>query len=393
MTSNWTTPADLKAQLTRLWERGELLRDAATGNSRFPLRLAFRMPVSTDITERFESVRDWTAALAQAPVRVEWQQVNHRVQGLQHLPTSVWIDSVDEALAWLGKRREWQRFLTLIDITRNENPALMPWLEKRPLLVLEKADDWPRLMSVVGWIAKHPRPAVYLRQVDLPGVHSKFMEMHRGMLIELLNLALPAEAIDASKTGVAQFSARYGFLEKPTHIRFRILDPSVRVIPGTSCADIILDTENFSTLDLEIQRVFITENETNFLTLPKMAKTIAIFGAGYGWDTLANARWLEKCVIYYWGDIDTHGFAILNQLRGYLDHVRSFLMDRTTLMAHATFWGTEEKQNTTNLQRLTRDEISLYDELRDNRIRPNLRLEQEHVGFDWTTAQLEQLLS
>ena len=33
------------------------------------------------------------------------------------------------------------------------------------------------------------------------------------------------------------------------------------------------------------------------------------------------------------GDIDTHGFAILDTLRARFDHVESFLMDRDTLMA------------------------------------------------------------
>ena len=40
----WTGPKELKAQLVRLWERGELLREAVPGNSRFPLRLTLKPP-------------------------------------------------------------------------------------------------------------------------------------------------------------------------------------------------------------------------------------------------------------------------------------------------------------------------------------------------------------
>ncbi|MDX1253414.1 MAG: hypothetical protein IDH49_14425 [Gammaproteobacteria bacterium] len=50
----WTSPKELKAQLARLWERGDLLRDAVTGNSRFPLRLSIKSPSSADITDRFK---------------------------------------------------------------------------------------------------------------------------------------------------------------------------------------------------------------------------------------------------------------------------------------------------------------------------------------------------
>ena len=88
----WTGGKELKAQLMRLWERGELLADAVTGNTRFPLRLTLKAPSSADISDHFDAVRAWVSALgATEYVRIEWQQVRHRVQGLQALPASIWI--------------------------------------------------------------------------------------------------------------------------------------------------------------------------------------------------------------------------------------------------------------------------------------------------------------
>ena len=110
---------------------------------------------------------------------------------------------------------------------------------------------------------------------------------------------------------------------------------------------------------------------------------MAIFGAGYGWDSLAKAAWLTDCRVFYWGDIDTHGFAILNQLRGRFPHAESLLMDRETLMAHESLWGREDSQALGDLPLLTTAERELFDALRDNRIRANLRLEQEMIGFGW----------
>jgi len=253
------------------------------------------------------------------------------------------------------------------------------------------------LLAVVDWVRKHPRPAVYLRQVDLPGVHSKFIETHRAVLAvlaDLLDLALSADSLDITRTGVAQFSARYGFLDKPTRIRFRILDPGIHVVGGTSCPDITLDANSFSQLAIDVRRVFITENETNFLALPNVPVPgmIAIFGSGYGWGALAQARWLEQCAIHYWGDIDTHGFAILDQLRSHFSHVDSFLMDRASLDAHVSFWGREDRPQRCNLHRLTPEELSLYNDLRDNRIREGLRLEQEHLSFGWVQERIDRLL-
>jgi len=389
----WTGPKELKAQLVRLWERGDLLRDAASGQTRFPLRLTLKGPGSADITDRFDAVRAWAAELAATDsVRLEWQEIRHRVQGTQHLPSSAWVDSVEDALLWLGKRREWDRFAALVSATRQAHPALLPWLEKRPLQSLALAEEWARLLAVVGWLTDHPRPGIYLRQVDLPGVHTKFMEAHRSMLVELLDLALPADAVTNSKSGISQFSGRYGFLEKPTRIRFRVLDPAVQSVCGADCPDITLDADSFSRLRLPIRRVFITENETNFLAFPRVKEAIVIFGAGYGWEALARSRWLNDCAVHYWGDIDTHGFAILNQLRGEFAHVVSFLMDRETLNAHAAIWGVEDKPSLVDLPRLTPDERALYENLRDNRIRKGLRLEQEQIGFGWVSYRLQELL-
>ncbi len=390
----WTTPKDLGAQLARLWDRGELLRDAVNGSNRFPLRLSCKLPASADVAERFESVRAWAKELATATaVRVEWQQVRHRVQGLQRLPASVWIDSIDDALDWLGRRGDWDRFCALLSTTRQDCPSLLPWLERRPLQALQLADAWPRLLAVVGWMLRHPRPAIYVRQVDLPGVHSKFIESHRAVLAELLDLVLPADSVDAAQTGVSRFAARYGFRHKPVRVRLRILDPAMQAVPGTSCPDITLDAGSFGRLALDVRQVLVTENETNFLALPNLPRAIAIFGAGYGWDALAEAAWLKRCAMYYWGDIDTHGFAILDQLRGHFGHVASILMDRATLEAHEPFWGLEDKPSRADLHRLTAEESDLYDDLRDNRIRERLRLEQEHLGFGWVRDRLDRQLS
>lgn len=390
----WTRPKDLRAQLVRLWERGELLRDVVTGNTRFPLRLALKSPGSVDITDQFDAVRTWVAELVRVSyLRVEWREVCHRVQGLQKLPASVWIDSVEGVLDWLGKRNDWQRFSRLVGITRQQYPFLLPWLEKRPLQVLALEVEWPHLLAVVGWMISHPRPAIYLRQLDVPGVHSKFIETYRAILTELFDLALPADSMDISQTGVTRFAARYGFLEKPVRIRFRTLDPQIRLMNGLSCPDVTLDADSFSRLAVNVRYVFITENEINFLSLPNISTAMAIFGAGYGWEALARARWLEHCIIYYWGDIDTHGFAILDQLRGHFPHTVSLLMDRTTLEAHRIFWGYEDKPLRHDLPRLTSEESSLYDDLRDNRIREGLRLEQEHLGFGWVRERINRLIS
>jgi hypothetical protein len=152
--------------------------------------------------------------------------------------------------------------------------------------------------------------------------------------------------------------------------------------------DITLDAASFAALTLPVTRVFITENETNFLAFPPIPQAIAIFGAGYGWESLAGAAWLRRCDLHYWGDIDTHGFAILDQLRSHFPHVTSLLMDRETLLMHRAHWGEEPDPIRHDLARLTTEEVALYDELRFDRIRSRLRLEQERIGYRWVGDNL-----
>jgi len=45
---------------------------------------------------------------------------------------------------------------------------------------------------------------------------------------------------------------------------------------------------------------------------------------------MSNIHWLSDKNIYYWGDMDIHGFQILSQLRSYFPHVRSIMMDMET---------------------------------------------------------------
>ncbi|MEJ7745859.1 MAG: Wadjet anti-phage system protein JetD domain-containing protein [Luteimonas sp.] len=379
--------------MQRLWERGDLLRCLADEATRFPLRLALKAPTSPELAPRFEAVRAWIAGLICVPhIRIEWREVNHRVLGLQRMPQCVWIDDLDSALAMIGKRRDAARFTDLLKLTRSLQPAVLPWLGRRPLRALELSDDWERLLAVVDWLQHHPHPGVYLRQVDIPGIHTKFIEAHRGVLAQWLDLALPSDAINADRSGADQFAARYGFLKGPARIRFRVLDERIALLPGAGVPDIEVDAHGFANLAAPIQHVFVTENETNFLAFPLAARSIVVFGAGYGWESLANADWLRRCSIHYWGDIDTHGFAILDQLRNRFDHVESFLMDRATLMAHELFWGSEPDQLVRDLPRLTNAEHALFDDLRDNRMRPNLRLEQERIGFRRVEAALGERL-
>lgn len=399
----WTTPADLRAQVQKRWDKGDLLRLLMPGAEMAPLRLRLVGPSSTEWVERFDAVRAWMrdlgchAATDRVPgYRIAMREFRHRVLGTNAVPDAIWVDTLDGALALIGKKKEAQRFAQLVDVTLAQQPTLLPWLHKRPLQALALAQEWPRLLDVVAWLQAHPRPGVYLRQVDLPGVDSKFIEAHRGVLSALLDLALPAETIDHSATGISQFCRRYGFKDKPLRIRLRWLGDAAVLLPAAGEQDVALTQADFERLTLPVRRVFIVENEVGFLAFPAVADSLVIFGAGYGFDALVGARWLRECRVYYWGDIDTHGFAILDQLRAHLPQAQSLLMDRETLMAHTGQWGQEPLPVLRDLPHLDMEEQALFDDLRQGRMvgasgNGHVRLEQERIGFGWVQRVVDAL--
>ena len=394
----WTSPTDLRTQVQKLWDTGNLLCSLALRGragvgaaldpeASFPLRLKLISPSSTDLATRLPEVRLWAAELRQHAVhyRLTERAVRHREVGHQSLPAAAWVDSLDAATTLIGKTKETQQYQDLWHVTGNVQPGLLAWLARRPLTALALATEWPRLLAVVAWLQNHPRPGIYLRQVDIAGVDSKFIEAQRSVLAELLDMVLTPAAIDFSANGASQFARRYGFVDKPLRIRFRLFDGSAF---GT---DISVTQAAFARLAPAVTHVFITENEVNFLAFPSLPGTLVVFGAGYGFEALAGVAWLHRCAVCYWGDIDTHGFAILDQLRAYLPHAQSLLMDEATLQTHADHWGHEPQPQQRDLRRLTAEEGALYDQLRDNRIQPGLRLEQERIGFGWVQQALADL--
>ncbi len=396
--SRWTTPKDLIDQTRRLWDSGRLLADRLDSDSQlFPLRLRLGRPRPGDLVDQFDAVRTWVAELLAGSCEqrghgyaIEWREINHRVVGRNRMPVAIVLPSADDALRLIGKTRQAQRFEELAADLLAEFPVLQSWLVRRPLVALNHLDDWPRLLAILHYFQQRPRPGIFLRQLDIPGVDTKFIENRRRLLSELLDVVLPGGAIDPTAIGARGFNQRYGLKNRPALLRFRMLDPTLR-FHGLS--DLSVPAAEFNGLDLAVDTMFITENEINGLVFPDHPRAIVIFGLGYGLDRLADIDWLRRLHCWYWGDIDTHGFAILNRLRHYFPQARSFLMDRTTLDAHRDLWGQEpaDRRYSGELDQLDKAEQALYRALRDDHLGPRIRLEQEHVRFTWLKRFLASL--
>ena len=99
----------------------------------------------------------------------------------------------------IGKIDDAARFRSLAASTLEKLPELAGWLARRPLTALEYAADWDRILAVLRWFREHPRCGLYLRQLDIGGVDTKFIEGRKPLLAELLDIVLPPEALDTGR--------------------------------------------------------------------------------------------------------------------------------------------------------------------------------------------------
>jgi hypothetical protein len=384
----WTQPDDVLSQLRRRWQTGAFLAAFAGGDPWQPLGLPVRGPSPREAAERLGDVQAWADRWEHADrtlLRVEYKKIGGRLIGSNAVPCRVWVDAYDQLWRLLSVRQDVHRFTEMINATRGSCPRLTGWLMSHPMKALELAACWTEIAGTVRWIDEHQLPGMYLRQVDVPGVDTKFIERHRGVLADLLDLQLNGERIDAD-VPQADFAGRYRFRRKPECVRFRLLSrhsagggPPMPWPGGFS--ELSVRAEELTAAPPGIARVYVVENEITYLAFPPVEAAMVIFGRGYAVPTLESLAWLAHTDLVYWGDIDTHGFAILDRLRSRFSHARSILMNRATLVAHRSHWVTEPNPAVAPLERLNPDEGRLYEDLLADAFGPAIRLEQERVRF------------
>lgn len=390
------TPDEIRRKALRLWQSQAFLRARMEGRSLFPWEVPFTQPAAYEWSQRFPEMRLALQNLQRESktetgigYMVEYKDVALRRLGMQRLPARIIVESEADFLRLTGKASETRRFDALLRRTEAALPTLRPLILKWPRLLLDHAAEWDRLVAVCRFFLERPRSGLYPRQLDIPGVDTKFLQAHRAILAELLNHVLPQEAIDSTVVGLSDhgFERRFGLRFEPPLIRFRVLDSRLAL---SGLTDLAVPLSEFASLTIRPERVYITENKTNGLAFPDSPGSVIIHGLGYGIGSLATVPWLKNRDVRYWGDIDTHGFAILDRLRAFLPQARSFLMDEETFHAFREFWGQEpvDRRFGGSLERLEPAEQALFQALRDNRFGECLRLEQERIGFGYVRERL-----
>lgn len=379
--TSWTTPADVERKLRRWWDTGRALRALGDDQPWVPLGIPLRGPTAGNLASDLERARQWVTSWQRAGTRLgrlEYRRVGGRLVGVNELPAKLWVDCYAQLWSALGTARSAKRFAELVAAARAGTPQLVDWMVRHPLRLLELEAEWPAIVSTVQWIDLHADGSQYVRQVDVPGVDTKFIERHRPVLADLLEAQLDSNRVDWSRQRT-DFAGRYGFRRRPGYARLRTLG-SGRPLAGPY-TELTVRLDELATGPPDCSTVYVIENDITYLAFPPVDDAVAIFGGGYAVSVLEQLHWLADRELVYWGDIDTHGFAILDRLRQHCPHARSMLMDRSTLLAHEGQWVTEDSPHVAPLQRLRPAELELYSDLVEDALGPSVRLEQERISY------------
>lgn len=385
------SPEQIKKQALRWWR--PLLQSTISGVGLFPKSIERIGKIqSGQIIQQFETLQQEVAILyrhskSQTGIGylVKTTEKNFRRTGSHELPDAIVFETVEDYVSFTDKKKEWKFFLSNYEKITANIPRLKDWVLPNCLRLTDAYTNWDDILKVCHYFLNNPRPNLYVRQLPI-AVHTKFIEENVTVIQSMLDFLIPDHIRNHHQR---QFAERYFLKYDEPLIRMRILDTCLTYVGNFS--DISIPLTDFERLDLPAQKVLITENKMNFLTLPPIPCAIAVWsGGGFNVSYLRNVDWLKEKHIFYWGDIDEHGFQILHQLRSYYPHTQNIMMDFKTFEHFSEFAVTGTRNKSEQLSLLNDEEQRLFEKLK---LSDKNRLEQEKVSQGYVEEYLRTALT
>lgn len=359
-----------------------------TGNGQWPLSIPLGIPSEREAHERLPAVQTWQRLWHEwrGDGEIVWAERRWSRLGTQNLPESLVLQTPIQVARWAGDADRWELAQRRYALVRERWPCLEEIVATHfDVLADYPEEDFHRLLSILAWLENHPDSGLYLRQLPIEGVDTKWLSTRKSLVGSLFRV------IRQETSSLNDFYVLTGIRREPVLTRMRVLDPDIRIRIG-GLSDITVPVEDLTQIQLPFRCVFVVENLQTGLAFEDLPGAALFMGLGYAVDLFAGILWLSTVPCFYWGDLDTHGFSILNRLRHYVPHARSILMDEATLTDHRLLWGQEEKSAASDvLPLLTIEERKLYDDLCNHRFASRVRLEQERIPWEYAWNRIVTL--
>lgn len=380
-------PEDIRARCARQFAREHVgwLGRAAIGLN-WPQAMLLGSPKESEAASEPESIRAWAHAwrawnAARQPGQVLWETRRWLRMGDQQLPVSLVLGSAEELADLAGQGARWRRACARYALLCDTCAALVGRSASQRLFdaLADYSDaDSDRLISLIRWFDQHPSSGLQLRQLPVVGLDTKWVEQRRGLIVDLALARLPREQAEGS---VRDMHALLGLAKPATRIRLRLLGDGLRRQVG-GLSDIEAPLDELAALPIAPRLVLVAENLESGLALPAIPGAVALMKLGHAVNLLRQLPWMPAARVVVWGDVDTHGFAILDRVRSAFPQTDSMLMDSDTLLGHRHLWVEEPQPYVgPHLERLTAQERQVFDGLKAGTWGARVRLEQERLPW------------
>jgi len=383
------TPDDCKQKVDTLeWSNNLNLRKRLSGERTFPITIPLKAPKSSEAFSDIARFSDYIKVWRDWPNQdqVEWKKVAYRNSGIHEVPIKFSLNTFQEMVDFLGDHAQskalfWQQ---LMEPLLQYDKSLYSVFVKN-LTAFEKLSttDIKLLVIILPQLKRHMGKGMYLRALPLIGADTKFLESNLTLFELILDhLNIGQVAI------VGGIIAWLNCKENPKGLlSVRPLCPQTKkAMAGIPLLQMY--SQDLYKYELPASNILVIENMQSGLALPEMEDTIAVFGGGRNL-TWMKADWLQSKRVGYWGDIDSWGYALLNDARKNCPCVDSIMMDKSALDEHLERIVEEEIPYDGILRLLTAPEKATLKRLIENNGYV-ARLEQERLSSDFISTQLEK---
>ena len=333
---------------------------------------------------------------------VETKTIKTHKQGIQTIIEKIYFETEIDFIRFIGKEKETENFKKHLSIVKsrflnlNAEDVQNNWLKKhlRSLIAETEDDYWQNIFLCAIWFLNNPHCNVYLREIPVP-VHTKFIEQNTSLIFSVYTALNKNEDTDKVSSN-ADIYKRWGVRTAEPFIRFRSLDKDIHLkILNEEFTSYEIQTplSAFAKINFNsIEYIFIVENLMVYLTFPAFNKALCIFGSGFAAVNLKECKTLNEKKLYYFGDMDEHGFEILSNVRSIFPNIQSFCMDQKTYETFSIFAvkGENSHSKIEDLN-LSEDELHLFKFLRENKTIG--RLEQEKISQTFIKSRIEKIFN
>ncbi len=373
-------PDDVREFLSRRFSRQH--RNWLSGQGQWPIVVSLGSPTEHDVTENPSDIRAWISAWHnwKGIGEVHWEARQWPRLGPQRIPLRFSLTSPEQVAEAVGEQQRWAFSSERYDRLTHRwpvfaNSSVLP--RYFDVLADYDAPNFERLYSLLLWLDNNPQSNLYLRQLPVEGLDTKWVEQRKSLVSDLVQ-AMRGQSLESDLLVLC------GLLRPKRRVRVRVLCPNLRKAVG-GVEDLEAPLEEVAALPVTPDSIIIVENLETGLALGDTPGAIAFMKLGNAVNILASIPWVQNTDAVYWGDVDTHGYVILDRARRILPGLKSVLMDKETLLTHRNLWGEEFPQNCgVELPSLLGHEIEVYEGLCRQTWGRSIRLEQERIP--WASA-------